>query len=76
MKKGTAHGDLHRLTAVETKGFSGNTWPALLDLFQEIELVERSGMSSWDDKFFVAAVKKTGRKNHVIAALRSGIPCS
>jgi nicotinamidase-related amidase len=57
------------LTAVETKGFSGNTWPALLDLFPEIEPIERSSMNSWDSKNFVAAVKQTGRKNLVMAAL-------
>jgi len=57
------------LTAVETKGFSGNTWPALLDLFPELEPVERSSMNSWDDKYFVEAVKRTGRKNLVMSAL-------
>jgi nicotinamidase-related amidase len=57
------------LTAVETKGFSGNTWPVLLDLFPELEPVERSSMNSWDDKYFVEAVKRTGRKNLVMAAL-------
>ena len=57
------------LTAVETKGFSGNTWPALLDLFPEHTPIERTTMNSWEDKNFVAAVKKTGRQNLVIAAL-------
>jgi len=57
------------LTSVETKGFSGSTWPALLDLFPEQEPIERSSMNSWDSKNFVAEVKKTGRKNLVIAAL-------
>jgi nicotinamidase-related amidase len=57
------------LTSVETKGFSGNTWPALLDLFPEQEPIERSSMNSWDSKSFVAEVKKTGRKNLVMAAL-------
>ena len=57
------------LTSVETKGFSGNTWPALLDLFPELEPVERSSMNSWDDKYFVEAVKRTGRKNLVMSAL-------
>ena len=57
------------LTAVETKGFSGNTWSALLDLFPELEPVERSSMNSWDDKYFVEAVKRTGRKNLVMSAL-------
>ena len=57
------------LTTVETKGFSGNMWPQLLDLFPDHTPVERSSMNSWDDKNFVAAVKKTGQKNLVIAAL-------
>jgi nicotinamidase-related amidase len=57
------------LTTVETKGFSGNMWPQLLDLFPDRTPVERSSMNSWDDRNFVAAVKKTGQKNLVIAAL-------
>jgi nicotinamidase-related amidase len=57
------------LTGVETKGYSGNIWPPLLDLFPEQTPVERTSMNSWEDKNFVAAVKKTGRKNLVIAAL-------
>jgi nicotinamidase-related amidase len=44
-------------------------WPQLLDLFPDQTPVERSSMNSWDDKKFVAAVTKTGRKNLVIAAL-------
>ena len=57
------------LTSVETKGFSGNTMPQLQDQFPEQAPIERSSMNSWDSKDFVAAVKKTGRKNLVIAAL-------
>src|SRR5258705_4828957 len=53
------------LTSVETKRFSGNTWPALLELFPEQEPIERSSMNAWDSKNFVAAVKKTVRKNLV-----------
>ena len=57
------------LTSVETKSFSGNTIPQLLDLFPALEPIERTSMNSWDSKEFVAAVKKTGRKNLVFAAL-------
>ena len=57
------------LTTVETKGFSGNMWPQLLDLFPTQTPVERTSMNSWDSQEFVAAVKRTGRKNLVIAAL-------
>jgi nicotinamidase-related amidase len=57
------------LTTVETKSFSGNMWPQLLDLFPGQEPVERSSMNSWEDEGFVAAVKATGRKKLVMAAL-------
>jgi nicotinamidase-related amidase len=57
------------LTTVETKSFSGNMWPQLLDLFPGQEPIERSSMNSWEDDKFVAAVKATGRKKLVMAAL-------
>jgi nicotinamidase-related amidase len=57
------------LTTVESKGFSGNMWPQLLDIFPGQEPIERSSMNSWEDAKFVAAVKATGRKKLVMAAL-------
>lgn len=57
------------LTSVETESFSGYIWPQLLDVFPGQEVIERSSMNSWDDAAFVAAVKKTGRKKLVMAAL-------
>lgn len=57
------------LTTVETAGFSGNMWPQLLELFPGQKPVERTSMNSWEDKGFVAAVEKTGRKKLVMAAL-------
>jgi nicotinamidase-related amidase len=57
------------LTTVESKGFSGNMWPQLLDIFSGQEPIERSSMNSWEDSKFVAAVKATGRKKLVMAAL-------
>ncbi len=56
------------LTAVETESFSGYVWPELMDVLQQ-EPIERTSMNSWEDKAFVAAVKKTGRKKLVMAAL-------
>lgn len=56
------------LTAVETESFSGYIWPELLDVLQQ-DPIERTSMNSWEDKGFVDAVKKTGRKKLVIAAL-------
>jgi nicotinamidase-related amidase len=57
------------LTTVETKSFSGNMWPQLLDIFPGQEPIERSSMNSWEDEKFVAAVKATGRKKLIMAAL-------
>jgi nicotinamidase-related amidase len=57
------------LTTVETRSFSGNMWPQLLDLFPDQEPIERSSMNSWEDEKFVAAVKASGRKKLVMAAL-------
>jgi nicotinamidase-related amidase len=57
------------LTTVETKAFSGNLWPQIRAVFPGKETIERSSMNSWDDRNFVAAVEKTGRKKIVIAGL-------
>ncbi|KAA0894116.1 hydrolase [Oryzomonas rubra] len=57
------------LTTVETKSFSGNMWPQILDIFPGQEPIERSSMNSWESEEFVAAVKATGRSKLVMAAL-------
>ncbi len=57
------------LTTVETKSFSGNMWPQLLDIFPNQEPIERSSLNSWEDEKFVAAVQATGKKKLIMAAL-------
>jgi nicotinamidase-related amidase len=57
------------LTTVETKAFSGNLWPQIRAVFPGQEPIERSSMNSWDDKNFVAAIQKSGRKKIVLAGL-------
>src|SRR5260370_24029659 len=57
------------LTTVETKSFSGNMWPQLRAVFPNQEPIERSSMNSWDDRNFVAAIEKTGRRKIVLAGL-------
>jgi nicotinamidase-related amidase len=59
------------LTAVESTPFRGNITPQLLELFPHQTSIERSSMNAWDSKDFVAAVKRSGRKNFLIAALWS-----
>ncbi|PWC31476.1 hydrolase [Azospirillum sp. TSO35-2] len=56
------------LTAVETASFSGYIWPELMDVVQQTP-IERTSMNSWDSEELVAAVKATGKKKLVIAAL-------
>jgi len=59
------------LTAVQSNGFRGNIIPQLRELFPGQQPIERTGMNAWDSQEFVAAVKKTGRRNFLIAALWS-----
>lgn len=56
------------VTAVESLSFSGYVWPELLHVLPGTP-IERTSMNSWDDKKFVEAVEKTGRKKLIIAAL-------
>lgn len=56
------------LTAVETESFSGYIWPELMEVLQQ-DPIERTSMNSWEDDAFVEAVKRTGRKKLVMAAL-------
>lgn len=57
------------LSTVETKGFSGNTWPQLLAALGNPAPIERTTMNSWDDANFVSAIQKTGKKKIVLSGL-------
>jgi len=57
------------LSTVETKGFSGNMWPQIQAIFPKQEPIERTTMNSWDDRNFVSAIEKSGRKKIVLAGL-------
>jgi len=57
------------LSTVETKSFSGNMWPQLKAVFPNQVPIERTSMDAWDDKNFVAAIEKSGRKKIVLAGL-------
>jgi nicotinamidase-related amidase len=57
------------LSTVETKAFSGQMWPQIQAVFPGRSPIERSTMNSWDDRNFVAAIEKTGRKKIVLAGL-------
>jgi nicotinamidase-related amidase len=57
------------LSTVESKGFSGNSWPQILSVFPGKQPIERTTMNSWDDRNFVSAIENTGRKKIVLAGL-------
>ena len=57
------------LSTVETKSFSGNMWPQIQAVFPNQTPIERTSMNSWDDKNFVAAIEKSGKKKIVLTGL-------
>ena len=57
------------LSTVETKSFSGNMWPQIQAIFPNQTPIERTSMNSWDDKNFVAAIEKSGKKKIVLSGL-------
>jgi nicotinamidase-related amidase len=59
------------LTSVESGDFDGAIAPQLLALFPDQPVIQRSSMNAWDDQGFVAAVKRTGRRNFLLAGLWS-----
>ncbi len=57
------------ITTVETGGFSGHTYPELLDVFPDAPLLERTSMNSWDDQKVRDALALSGRKKVVVSGL-------
>jgi nicotinamidase-related amidase len=57
------------ITTVETQGFSGYTYPELLDVFPDQKLLERTSMNSWDDKKVRDTLKGNGRNKVVVSGL-------
>jgi nicotinamidase-related amidase len=57
------------ITTVETQGFSGYTYPELLDVFPQAKILERTSMNSWDDQKVRDALKANGRKKVVVSGL-------
>lgn len=57
------------ITTVETESFSGHTYPELLAVFPENDLLERTSMNSWDDQKVRDALKANGKKKVVVSGL-------
>ncbi|AHJ73940.1 hydrolase [Kosakonia sacchari] len=56
-------------TTVETESFSGNTYPELLDVFPEKDILERTSMNSWDDQKVRDALADNGKRKVVVSGL-------
>src|SRR5688572_29306360 len=54
-------------------GVNQPTRPSILNELPGIEVIDRSSMNAWEDKRFLEAVKKTGRKRLIIGALYTEI---
>ncbi|WP_119419660.1 hydrolase [Desertibaculum subflavum] len=57
------------ITTVETKSFSGYTYPELLAVFPGNKILERTSMNSWDDQKVRDALAANGRKKVVVSGL-------
>lgn len=61
------------ITTVETDAFSGFTYPELLEVFPQADILERTSMNSWDDQNVRDALERGGRKKIIVSGLWTGI---
>ena len=54
-------------------GFNGPTLPSILEELEGVDVIDRTSMNAFEDQAFTDAVKKTGRKRLIIAALHTEI---
>jgi nicotinamidase-related amidase len=57
------------ITTVETEGFSGNTYPELLAVIPENNILERTSMNSWDGQNVRDALAANKRQKVVVSGL-------
>lgn len=58
-------------SVMQCKEFAGELAPQLMEQFPGQVPLKRTSMNAWDDARFVAAIKQTGRRNVLMAALWS-----
>jgi nicotinamidase-related amidase len=59
------------LSVIECKEFAGKLARELIEQLPGQAPLRRTSMNAWDDAQFVAAIKQTGRRNFLLAALWS-----
>jgi nicotinamidase-related amidase len=57
------------ITTVETTGFSGYTYPELLNVYPGYKVLERTSMNAWDDQKVRDALAANGRNKVVVSGL-------
>ncbi|PAU78541.1 hydrolase [Halomonas salipaludis] len=57
------------ITTVETESFSGHTYPELLAVFPDHEILERTSMNSWDDQNVRDSLASNSRKKVIVSGL-------
>ncbi len=57
------------LTTAAEKTFAGPIFSEIQSVFPDVRPIDRTTMNAWEDKAFLDAVKKTGRKKLVVAGL-------
>ncbi|WP_313296971.1 hydrolase [Diaphorobacter sp.] len=57
------------ITTVETESFSGHTYPELLSVFPEHQILERTSMNSWDDQNVRDSLAANKRKKVIVSGL-------
>lgn len=57
------------LTTISAEGFSGLLIPEIQEVFPDQQPIDRTTLNAWEDPRVVAAVRQTGRKKLIIAAL-------
>lgn len=57
------------ITSVETDSFSGRTFPELLSVFPDNNILERTSMNSWDDQNVRDSLAAGGRKKIIVSGL-------
>ena len=57
------------ITTVESRSFSGFTYPELLSVFPDMPILERTSMNSWDDKKVRDSLAAAGRRKIIVSGL-------
>jgi nicotinamidase-related amidase len=57
------------ISSVESKGFSGYTYPELLSVYPDQPILERTSMNAWDDQKVRDALAKNARKKVIVSGL-------